>query len=211
MLWPASLQHFCTAILCDMYLQIRELLASTDVRGVQRLLGRPYRLVTGITDPATVLQPHNGTGSSLLPASTFLNQPPAPGRYLCGCAVVPLMQGTHSSSKARGGAAAGSMWEPLTLRSLLSGANDIPTSAAQGNGSHVSSSSRGSTAGAQMESRVADTPAVFVQAGLCEVQLKPQGLVLEPSPGGLLEQLRQLGDYPCYVVLDFDSSMLASR
>jgi hypothetical protein len=164
---------------------------------VQRLLGRPYRLVAGVPNPAAALQSHNGTGGSLLPASTFLNQPPAPGRYNCGCAVVPLVQAPSSSSRGGGPSAAGSRWEPLILPSLLPGADGISPAAHSSNGS----SNLGSIAG---ESRGAGVSISSSQAGLREVQLIAQGLVLEPLPGGLLEQLKQLGDYPCYVVLDFD-------
>ncbi len=66
--------------------QIRELLSQRQVKAVQRLLGRQYRLVASLpcdTAPASPQVPiaFCDGHAPLIPAQCFLNMPPAPGRY----------------------------------------------------------------------------------------------------------------------------------
>lgn len=196
------------ALLCAP--QVRALLEACEVQAVQRLLGRPYRLVASVPLPATaVLQQQDGT--ALLPSSMFLNQPPAPGVYRCGAVAVPVAEahssnGTGSKRGERGASrsasgSAGSRtegtgsWEPITVPTLVPHGEDAaPSGTVHSLYQTGSSSSNGSASrGAEQ------TPGVMQ-----EVTLGVQGIALGRR-SRLLEQLQHLGDQPCYLVLDFDA------
>lgn len=222
-------------------MQVRELLASGQVQQVGSLLGRPFRLVAALPDPQQLLLQHPARtgaleGARVLPATSFLNQAPAPGWYRCGAAVVlhrPAGQG-QGQGQGRSGSSSGgllrsgegSLWsEPLALPLLL------PDNSwqAEGSGSGQSEqSSNGNGNSAAMDSGIQGGPQpgctangygsgallptgqqVVLQAVL-DIQLGPDGLYLTPGSAGLLDAVMGMGHAPGYLVLDFDSALTGS-